>query len=119
MGLFLKYRAQGLPEIVIRRPSLPGLSLARSPKQPGLIVTEALPHLSAASALENDNYHAGPEHLAAMFSVSDESEGSSSPGSGASPRQQGEQGESERGRLGQVVDRLRSGLHTTSGFQRF
>lgn len=116
MGLFLKYRAQGLPEIVIRRPSLPGLSLARSPKQPGLIVSETLPHLSTASALENDNYHAGPEQLAAMFSVSDDSEGSSSPGSGASPR---EQGETERGRLAQVVDRLRSGLHTTSGFQRF
>lgn len=114
LGLFLKYRAQGLPEIVIRRPSLPGLSLARSPKQPGLVVSEALPQLSAASALENDNYHAGPEHLANMFSVSDDSEGSCSPGSGASPREQ-----EERGRLAQVVDRVRSGLHSTSGFQRF
>ena len=55
-----------------------------------------------------------------MFSVSDESEGSmasSSPGSGASPREQGE--ERVRGRLAEAVDRVRSGIHSTSGFQRF
>ena len=130
-----------MPDIVIRRPNLPGLNVF-SPKQPGIVVLEELPDHSAASAsLENANYHAGPEHLAAiisplqpslevtealaqhavsavgpsLFSVSDESEGSSSPGSGASPREQ----EAERGRLGQALDRLRSGLNTTSGFQRF
>ena len=118
-GLFLKYRAHGLPDLVVRRPSLPSLGL--SPKQPGL-VSEALPHHSAATAsLENDNYnYGGPEQLAAMFSVSDESEGSmasSSPGSGASPREQGE--ERVRGRLAEAVDRVRSGIHSTSGFQRF
>ena len=132
-GFILNYRDRGLPDIVIRRPNLPGLF---SPKQPGLVVLEELPDHSAASAsLENANYHAGPEHLAAiisplqpslghhgvagvgpsLFSVSDKSEGSSSPGSGASPRDQ----DTERGRLGQALDRLRSGLNTTSGFQRF
>ena len=102
------------------------------------MVLEELPDHSAASAsLENANYHAPPLHLSAiisplepmevseslahhavsaLFSVSDESEGSSSPGSSeASPREQ----ETERGRLGQAMDRLRSGLNTTSGFQRF
>ena len=140
-GFILNYRDRGLPDIVIRRPNLPGLNVF-SPKQPGIVVLEELPDHSAASAsLENANYHAGPEHLAAiisplqpslevtealaqhavsavgpsLFSVSDESEGSSSPGSGASPREQ----EAERGRLGQALDRLRSGLNTTSGFQRF
>ena len=113
-GLFLKYRAHGLPDLVVRRPSLPSLGL--SPKQPGL-VSEALPHHAATASLENDNYnYAGPGQLGAVFSVSDESEGSSSPGSGgASPRDRGE----DRGRLAQAVDRLRSGLHSTSGFQRF
>ena len=104
------------------------------------MVLEELPDHSAASAsLENANYHAPPLHLSAiisplepmevseslahhavsaLFSVSDESEGSSSPGSGgASPRDQGE--DTARGRLAQAVDRLRSGLHSTSGFQRF
>ena len=139
-GFILNYRDRGLPDIVIRRPNLPGLNVF-SPKQPGIVVLEELPDHSAASAsLENANYHAGPEHLAAiisplqpslevtealahhavsavgpsLFSVSDESEGSSSPGSGASPREQ----EAERGRLGQVLDRLRSGLNTTIGFER-
>ena len=105
-----------MPDLVVRRPSLPSLGL--SPKQPGL-ASEALPHHSAATAsLENDNYnYGGPEQLAAMFSVSDESEGSSSPGSGASPRDQEE--EKTRGRLALAVDRVRSGIHSTSGFQRF
>ena len=64
-GLFLKYRAHGLPDLVVRRPSLPSLGL--SPKQLGL-VSEAVPHHSAATAsLENDNYnYGGPEQLAAM-----------------------------------------------------
>ena len=138
-GFILTYRDRGLPDIVIRRPNFPGLNFF-SPKEPGLVVLEELPDHSAASAsLENANYHAPPLHLSAiisplepmevseslahhavsaLFSVSDESEGSSSPGSSeASPREQ--EAEIERGRLGQAMDRLRSGLNTTSGFQRF
>ena len=114
-GFLLKYRT----ELVIRQPSLPGLGLVW-PKQPGLLVAEELaPPSLAAASLENDNYHAGPEFLASMFSVSDESEGSSSPGSRESPREQEEEERGQRGRLGQAVDRVRSGLNTTSGFQRF
>ena len=139
-GFILTYRDRGLPDIVIRRPNLPGLKLF-SPKEPGLVVLEELPDHSAASAsLENANYHSPPQPLSAiisplepmevseslahhavsaLFSVSDESEDSSSPGSSeASPREQEEQ-ETERGRLGQAMDRLRSGLNTTNGFQRF
>ena len=109
LGFLLKYRARGLPELVIRRPSLPSMGLVFSPKH--TLVSEEQ-HMTGSLSLENDNYHAS-QQLAAMFSLSDDSDRSSSRGSG-----EDRETEETRG-LGRALDRLRSGLNSTRGFQRF
>ena len=65
-------------------------------------------------ALENDNYH---NEFVSPFSVTDESEESSA--ITPSPRDQ-EDGEGRsRGGPGAMLDRLRSGVSNTRGFERF
>ena len=85
----------------------------------GIVVEDQLETESRATALENDTYH---NTFNSPFSVSDDSEGVSSGSCSSagtpSPRDQEQQQEDRRTVPG-IIDRLRSGVVTTRGFERF
>merc|ERR1712126_90111 len=114
---------------VIRRPNLPSMSLVNPfhPK-PSVMVPQDQPHSSSSSGggsvLENDNYHQFVRQSEAVFSLGEDSEASSSSSSTPSPRDPSEPASDHlpdvrRSGPGAILDRLKSGVVNTRGFERF
>lgn len=101
-------------DLVVRRPSLPTIRNPFTPKPTSIIA----PSNSASErSLENDNYH---HEFVSPFSLTDEesSSGSSSPRDEDQEQEEPEEDRRPRG-PGAILDRLRSGISSTRGFQRF
>ena len=106
---------------MIRRPSLPGLVNPLHPKPTVLVTAEQTP----AVGLENDNYHQFVRQSDSVFSLAEDSSEASSSSSTPSPRDPTDQSSEEpepsvrRSGPGAILDRLKSGVVSTRGFERF
>ena len=110
---------------VIQRPSLPSLVNPFHPKPTVLVTADQTPAASDVRGLENDNYHQFVRQSDSVFSLAEDSSEASSSSSTPSPRdptdQSSEEPEPSVRRLGPggILDRLKSGVVSTRGFERF
>lgn len=102
---------------------MPSLVNPFHPKPTVLVTVDQTP--AASDGLENDNYHQFVRQSDSVFSLAEDSSEASSSSSTPSPRDPTDQNSEnqeqsfKRSGPGAILDRLKSGVVNTRGFERF